>query len=88
MASPDIIQDYMSDCYVVSWAWMHTKHSFDSKATWVIDVLGIVFNMLAMTVCTNRHWQTGRLVQELNAGTVAVCVPIARVGSQSGQGDI
>ena len=37
----------------------------------VIDVLGLFFDMLSMGFYTTRHWQTsGRLVQELNIGTV------------------
>ena len=43
-----------------------TERSFDSQATWVIDMLGLFFDMLSMDVCTIRHRQTsGRLVQEL-----------------------
>ena len=39
-----------------------TERSFDSKATWVIDVLGL---FLSMGVCTTMYRQTsGRLVQE------------------------
>ena len=53
-----------------------TKRSFDSQAAWVIDVLGLFFDMLSMSVCTIGHWQTyGRLVQELN---VDCTVPIVR----------
>ena len=49
-----------------------TERSFDSQATLVIDVLGLFFDMLSMTVCINKHWQTsGRLVQELNSRTVS-----------------
>ena len=48
-----------------------TERSFDSQATWVIDVLGLFFDMLSMGVCINRHWQTsGQLVRELNVCTV------------------
>ena len=37
------------------------------KLGFVIGVLGGLFNMLSMSVCTARHWQmSGRLVQELN----------------------
>ena len=45
-----------------------TKRNF----TRVIDVLGLLFDMLSMGVSPNRHWQTsGRLLQELNVCTVA-----------------
>ena len=41
-----------------------TERSFDSQATWVIDVLGLFFDMLSMVVLKTRHWQmSGRLVQ-------------------------
>ena len=47
------------------------EHSFDSQATWIIDVLGLFFDMLPIGVCTTGHLQTsGRLVQELNICTV------------------
>ena len=43
---------------------------FSSQATWVIDVLGLFFDILSMGVL-NRHWHTsGRLVQEFNLCTV------------------
>ena len=57
------------------------KRTFDSQATWVIDVLGF-FDMLSMGVCTTRHRQTsGRLVQDsivcidnyLTIATYTVC---------------
>ena len=39
-----------------------TELSFDSKATWVIDVLSLFFDLLSVGVCTTRHWRTsGRL---------------------------
>ena len=48
-----------------------TERSFDSQAMWVIDVLGLLFEMLFKGVYTTRHWQTfSRLVQGLNACTV------------------
>ena len=38
-----------------------------TKATWVIDVHGLSFDMLSMGVRATRHWQTsGRQVYELN----------------------
>ena len=47
------------------------ERSFYSQATCVIDVLGLLFYILSMGVCTNRLWQTtGRIVQELNVCTV------------------
>ena len=49
-----------------------TELSFDSQATWVIDVFGFLFDMIFISVCTTRDWQTsGRLVQNLNVCTVA-----------------
>ena len=49
------------------------ERSFDSQATWVIDVLGLLFDM---AVCITRHWQTsGRLMQELNVCTVPFLLP-------------
>ena len=49
-----------------------TEHSFDSQATWVIDVLILFFDMSAMGFCTTRHCQaSGPLVQESNVCTVA-----------------
>ena len=48
-----------------------TERTFDSQATWIIDVLDLFFHMLSMGVRTTRHWQTsGRLVQELHVCTV------------------
>ena len=48
-----------------------TERSFDSQATWVIDVLGLCFDLLCVDVFTTRHWQmSGRLVQESNICTV------------------
>ena len=35
-----------------------TESSFESQATWVNDVLGLLFDMLSMGVCTTRHLQT------------------------------
>ena len=47
------------------------ERTFDSQAMWVVDVLGLFFDMLSTDVCTTRHWQMyGRLVQELNVCTV------------------
>ena len=53
---------------------LKTERSFSSQATWVIDVLGLFFDMLSMGVFKeNRLWQTsGRLVQELNVCTVVL----------------
>ena len=45
--------------------------SFDSQALWVIDVLGLFFDMLSIGDCKTRHWQTScRLVQEFNVCSV------------------
>ena len=55
-----------------------TECCFVLQATWVIDVLGLILDMLSKCVCTTRHWQTtGRLVQALNVCTV-VPVPLLR----------
>ena len=41
------------------------------KLAWVIDMLGLFYDMLFMVVCTTSHSQMpGRLVQELNVCTV------------------
>ena len=63
-----------------SFAWMHlhgcmddltTVRSFDLQHTWVIDMLGLYFDILSMVVCTPRHGQTsGQLAQELIVCTV------------------
>ena len=51
-----------------------TERSFDSQATWVIEVLGILFEMLSVGVCINGHWQMPcQLLQELNVCTVYLC---------------
>ena len=51
--------------------YLTTERSFDSQATWVIDLLGLSFDMLSIGVWTTRYWQTfGRLVQEFNVCTV------------------
>ena len=48
-----------------------TERSFDSQATWVIDVLGIYFDISSIVMSTTRHWKTsGRLVQEMIVCTV------------------
>ena len=40
--------------------------------SYVIDVLGLFFDMLSMGFYTTRHWQTsGQLVQELDVCTVS-----------------
>ena len=47
-----------------------TEHSFNSQATWVIDVIGLFFDMISMGVWTTRHWRMfGQLVQELDICT-------------------
>ena len=62
-----------------------TEHSFDLQATWAIGVLGLLFDMLSMGVCTTRQWQTsGRLVQELIVKTVRT-LNLDRVGIRSAQ---
>ena len=58
-------------------AWMtsQAKVALIHKATftWVIDVLGLLHDMLSMDTCSTRHWQTSvRLVQELNVCTVPI----------------
>ena len=40
---------------------LKTERSFDSKATWVIDVRALFFDKLPMGYCTISHWEkTGR----------------------------
>ena len=47
-----------------------TERSVDLQAMWVIGVLGLLFDMLFVGVCTTSQWQaSGRLVQTLNACT-------------------
>ena len=42
-----------------------TERSFDLQTTWVIDVLGLLSDMLSMGVRITRHRQiSGRQVQE------------------------
>ena len=41
---------------------------FDPKATWVIDVLGLFFDMLS--IGTSKHWQTSGQLQEINVCTL------------------
>ena len=36
-------------------AWITTKSSFDSQATWVIDVLGLCIGMLSIGACTTMY---------------------------------
>ena len=57
-------------------AVLATERRFDSQATWVIAVLGLlVFGILSMCVCTARHWQrSGRFVQKLNVRLVVVSI--------------
>ena len=74
MDSPGIIHDRTPDCHPghVCMVDLTTERSFDSQVTWVIDVLGLFFDILSVGVCTTRYWQTsGGLVQELNVCTVS-----------------
>ena len=59
------------------------ERSFDSKDTWVSDVLGLfLFDMLSIDVCTTRHGQTfGWLVQELDIGTVLHQMSSSRIAA-------
>ena len=69
---PGRIHDCTPNCRLVSWPWIHNCEAWNWQATWVTDVLGISVDMLPMSDSTIKHWQTsGRLVQELNACTVA-----------------
>ena len=48
-----------------------TERSFNSPATWIIDVLDLIFSKLSMRVCTTRHWQaSGQLMQKIDICTV------------------
>ena len=74
MGSPGIIHDRTPDCHPVFGHRylddLTPGGSFDSHTTWVIDVLGLFFDMLSMGVYKTWHWQTsGRLVQEVNVRT-------------------
>ena len=74
---PGIIHDRMPDCHQFPGHRcmddLTAECSFDSQASWVIDVLGL--SMSSMSVGTTKHWPTnGRLEQELNACTVALQV--------------
>ena len=52
---------------------LKTECSFGLQATCVIGVPGLFFDMLFMSACTTRYWQTsGRLVQVLNECTVHI----------------
>ena len=62
MGSPGKIYDCPPNCHPVLWVRIRpqypdliTERSFDSKVTWVTDVLGLFFNMLSMGVYTTRH---------------------------------
>ena len=51
------------------------ERSFDSQATWVIDVLSSLFfwHFMCVCVCTTRHWQTsGRT----NGAGINVCAAV------------
>ena len=57
----------------------HNWKYFDSQDTWVVDVLGLSFDMLSMCVCTTWHWQTSdRLVQGINVSTVGISMSTAK----------
>ena len=55
---PGLLHNRTPDCSPVSWVWMHggphswTCCSFDSQATWVIDVCGLFVDMLPMNEST------------------------------------
>ena len=52
-----------------------TKRSYDSQATWVIDMIGLFLDMLSIAVCTTRHKLTSaRQVQELDVSTVPIAL--------------
>ena len=62
VGSPRIIHDRTSDWHqflgMDAWATLQLEVAFDSQATWVSDVLGLLFDMLSMGVCTARNRQT------------------------------
>ena len=69
--------DCTPDCIQFFWHGfaddLTIEHSVDSQATWVIDVLGLSFDMLSLGVCTTRQWHmSGGLVQEFNVCTVGI----------------
>ena len=51
LGSPGIRHDHTPDCIDD----LTTERSFSSQATWVIDVLGLFFDMLSMVVFKNMH---------------------------------
>ena len=55
---------------------LNVANLISKLVTWVIDVLGLPFDIVSMGLYTARYWQTsGRLVQELDVGTAfALCV--------------
>ena len=77
MCISGIIHDRTTDYHPVPWAWMNSQLNVAliSKLRGQLICLAYFFDMLSMVVCTIRHWETsGRLVQELNACTVAVLI--------------
>ena len=73
------IHDRAADFHPVSFelyivhvgAWHHNWRSFDSQATWVIDVLRLFRWHVIYEFCTTRRRQTSsRLAQKLNVCTV------------------
>ena len=54
-----------------TWMTSQLKMALLHKATWVIDVLSLFFDMSSVGVCTTKpHKTSGRLLQELNVCTV------------------
>ena len=59
MGSPGIINDRTSDCHQSPGHGciddLTTERSFDSQATWVIDMLDLFFDVSSIDVSTTRH---------------------------------
>ena len=69
--------------------WPHIwTYLWFARARWVIDVLGLLFQIVIQGVWTTRHWQTsGRLVQELSVCTVVCLTTIFREQCLQGNTD-
>ena len=50
-----------------------SERSYDSQVTLAINVRGLIFDLLPMSVCTTGHWQTsGRLEQKFDVSAVYI----------------
>ena len=52
-----------------------TECSFYLQTTWILDALGLFFDMLFAVICATRHWQaSGRPVQELDVCSICILI--------------